>query len=168
MRNAARSSSSQIVHRGAAEQETARHRYRYRRRHRPHFYSVVVSVSGAVLACIVNAIAYLDGGVGLAEIAFACVFATACSMFLTFFLGFTMVMSGHIPAHRLRVLVPHGAVGVLSPLLYTINVSIDLDRWGKPLSGAALLCSLSCLLLLAIQAAMGKAVVRPDPIRIVK
>jgi hypothetical protein len=157
----------------AADADTAsrvstRRGYRFRRRHRLHFYAVVSGVSGAIVVCIVNAIGYLTRDIQVAEIGFGCVLITAAAIFLAFFLGFTMLMSGYIPARRIKLVVPHGAVGMLSPLLYTINISIDLDQWARPVSGAALGCSVACLALLGVQVAMGRAVVRPDPIRIVR
>jgi hypothetical protein len=64
--------------------------------------------------------------------------------------------------------VPHAMVGVLSPLIYTLNISIDVDGVGQsPISGWSLTCSVVCLLLLAVQFAMGRLVVRPEKLHLV-
>jgi len=125
-----------------------------------------MGLSGATLVCVVNTVAFATRGIGLAEVAFGLVLVTALVIFSAFFWGFYMAMSGNVPAGRLKYLLPHGAVGTLSPLFYTINISIDLDRLGQRVNVWSLATSFGCLAILLIQFGMGKAVVRPEPLRI--
>lgn len=146
-----------------------RRRYRYFRRHTPHYYIVLSGISCAIIVCALNAWAFISRSLVLSNIAFAAVSITAVILSIAFFWGVFMVMSGNIPVHRIKYFVPHGLVGVLSPIVYTLNVSVDLGDLGiRPTSGLSLGCSLTCLALLAVQFAMGKAVVHPEPLRIVK
>jgi hypothetical protein len=144
-----------------------RRKYRFQRIHKLHYYVVSTGLIGAMLVCVLNTAAYLNRSPVLASIAFSCVLLTSLVIFTGFFLGITMVMGGNIPVDRIKYLIPHAAVGVLSPLFYTINVSIDLDRLGQPLSGWSLFCGFICLANLLVQFAMGKAVVRSRPLYIV-
>ncbi|HEX8918457.1 MAG TPA: hypothetical protein VF898_08135 [Chloroflexota bacterium] len=142
-------------------------RQRFRRRHTPHYFLVLAGLAGAVSVCTLNTIGFVNRSVQFAEICFAAVALTALLISVAFFWGFFMLMNGRIPSHRLRYFVPHGAVGVLSPLLYTLNISTALDDVGsQPVSGLSLVCSYACLGLLCIQFAMGKAVVRPPRLRV--
>lgn len=157
-----------VVDVSRSAKSVARRRYRFRRRHTPHFYIVTSAISAAGAVCLLNAVAYSDKSVLMAEISFAAVCVTAVIVSAGFFWGFYMIMSGHIP-HRLNVLAPHGIVGVLSPLLYSLNISVDLDGLGRlPLSGWSFAASIVGFLLLGVQYTMGKLVVRPEPLRIVK
>ncbi|MDQ2741961.1 MAG: hypothetical protein M3Z66_06640 [Chloroflexota bacterium] len=147
----------------------ARQRYRYFRRHTPHYYLVLSGISLALLVCLLNTWAFLSKSVPLSEVAFGAVAVTALVISTAFFWGFFMVMNGNIPAHRIRVFIPHGIVGCLSPLCYALNVSLDLEDLGvRPVSGLALACSVLCVGLLGIQFAMGKGVVHTEPIRLLR
>lgn len=117
--------------------------------------------------CVLNSVAYASKSIGLAQVAFGAIVVTALVVFAAFFWGFFMIMNGHIPARRLKVLLPHGAVGVLSPLLYTINISVALDAVGRePVSMVSLVCGYASLALLSVQFTMGRAVVRTPPLRL--
>jgi hypothetical protein len=140
--------------------KSRRRRYRYWRRHTPHYYIVLTAISCAVGVCVLEGIAFRSKSVQLAEVAFVAIAFTALIISTAFFWGFFMVMNGNIPAHRLKYLVPHGAVGVLSPLLYTLNICLALDGLGRePVGIGSLVCSVLCLVLLGVQFSMGKAVV---------
>jgi uncharacterized membrane protein len=146
-----------------------RRRYRYRHKHMPHYYLVLIGISCAGLVCLINLVGLLSKSVLWAQVAFAAEVINSLVIFTAFFCGFFMLMSGHIPLHRLKYLLPHGAVGVLTPLLYTVNVSISLEGLGsQPVKGAELGLSLTCLAILAIQFSMGKAVVHREPLHLVK
>jgi hypothetical protein len=150
-----------------AARSPVRRRYRYRRRHTPHFYIVVTALSGAAVVCVLNVIAYRSQSVEISNFAFAAVGVTTLVVFAAYFWGIFMLMSGRIPIRRLKVLVPHAAVGVLSPLLYTLNISADLDGLGtQPIGGLGVACGLCSFCLLCLQFAMGRAVVRTEPLRL--
>lgn len=147
----------------------ARRRYRYRRRHTPHFYIVIAALTSAAVVCVLNTIAFVSRSIEIANVAFAAIGVTTLIVCAAFFWGFYMLMSGNIPVKRLKVFLPHAGVGVLSPLLYTLNISIDLDGLGtQPLTGLALACGFACFALLCIQFTMGRAVVRPEPLRLLR
>ncbi|MGH2441761.1 MAG: hypothetical protein ACRDFX_01185 [Chloroflexota bacterium] len=146
----------------------AARRSHYHRRHTVHYFLVVPGVTAALISSALNGAAFATRSIVLSEITFAAVCITALIIFTAFFWGFYMIMSGHIPYHRLKILAPHAIVGVLSPLFYTLNISIDLDGLGiSPISGWALALSVVCLVLLAVQFTMGKLVVRSEPLHIV-
>lgn len=146
-----------------------RHVYRYRRRHTPHFYIVVSALSAAILVCGLHAIAYETQSVLMANVAFAGVVIAALAVFAAYFWGFYMLMSGHIPQKRLKILIPHAGVGTLSPLLYTLNISLALDGLGsQPVSLGMLCVSVLCLALLGLQFTMGRALVRTESLRLLK
>lgn len=116
-----------------------------------------------------NVIAFVSRSILLAEITFVVVAVTLLIICTAFFWGFYMIMSGHIPAARIKYIVPHGMVGVLAPLLYTLNISLGLDELGTtPVGIGLVICSLASFLLLCIQFTMGKLVVRPEPLRVVR
>jgi hypothetical protein len=143
--------------------------YHYVRRHTPHYFIVLSGISCAIIVCALNAWAFITRSLLLSDVAFAAVSVTAVVISVAFFWGIYMVMSGNIPAHRIKVFVPHGIVGVLSPIFYTLNISFDLNDLGiRPTSGLSLGCSLVCLALLGVQFAMGKAVVHSDPLQVIK
>lgn len=115
-----------------------------------------------------EAIAFRTRSIQLANVAFGAVSITALLICVAFFWGFFMVMSGNIPAHRIRYFAPHGAVGVLSPLFYTLNICIGLDGLGtRPVSIWSVVCSGTCVVMLGVQVSMGKAVVHRAPLHIV-
>jgi hypothetical protein len=144
----------------------ARRRYRYHRRHTPHFYLVITSLSCAAVVCVLTTAAFAERSVLLTQVAFAAIVVTALVICAAFFWGFFMLMDGNIPAHRIRVLIPHAAVGVLSPLLYTLNIAAGLDGLGAASAGAvSVACSYASLGVLCIQFAMGRSVVRPEPLK---
>ncbi len=144
-------------------------RYHYHRRHTPHFYLVISALSCATGVCVLKGIAFVNRSVPLATFSFFAVLLTALVVSAAFFWGFTMVMNGNIPTRRLKVLLPHAALGVLSPLLYTLNVSVDYSSVGNaPIGALSLGISLFCLLLLCVQFRMGRAVVRPEPLRLLR
>lgn len=164
-------------HRGTASAEMrervppspARRRYRYRRRHTPHFYIVSTGLSAAALVCVLDAIAFAVGSVVLANLAFVAVVIASLLVFIGYFWGFFMVMSGNIPVKRLKVLVPHAVVGTLAPLLYTINISLAIEGFDtQPVGAIAVLCSIVSFVVLCGQFVMGRAVVRPQPVHIVR
>ena len=145
----------------------AKPRYKYHRRHTVHYYLVIASVFASACVCVLNFIGYKTGSIQLAEVCFASIVLANALISTAFFWGFFMVMNGHIPTRRIKVLLPHATVGVLSPLLYTLNISINLDGLGaQSVSGLSLACSVGCLGLLAVQWMMGRAIVKPEPIRI--
>lgn len=150
-----------------AEPSVRKTRYRYRRRHTPHYYLVIASVFAAALVCVLNIVGYKTGSVRLADVCFASIVVANATISSAFFWGFYMVMNGHIPVKKLKVLVPHAMVGVLSPVLYTLNISINLEGLGvQAVSAVSLACSFACLGLLSLQCVMGRAIVRPEPLRV--
>lgn len=145
-----------------------RRRYRFYRPHRIHYYLVLSGISLAVLVCALNTVAYASRRVDLATAAFGAILVTAVVIFAAFFLGFTMVVEGNMRGRRLQYLLPHAAVGLLSPLLYTLNIAAALDSVGTgPVSRLSVAVSYVCLGLLGVQFLMGKAVVRPEPLRLI-
>jgi len=160
----AQSSAHQVV-----SKPRRRRRYRYWHRHTPHYYLVLTAISCAALVCLINLIGYLNKSLLVAEVAFAAAVGTSLVIFTTFFWGFYMLMSGNIPLHRMKYLLPHGAVGVLTPHLYTINISISLEGLGsQPVAGGQLALTVTCLAILGVQFSMGKAVVHRQPLHLVK
>jgi hypothetical protein len=152
-----------------ARPSPAMRRYRYRRRHTPHFYIVTTAVSAAGVACILTSIAFVRGDVTLATVAFGAVVLAMVVVSAAYFMGFSMLMSGHIPSKRVKILVPHAVVGVLSPLLYMLNISAGLDGVGtRPVSGLALACSILSLAVLGGQYLLGRAMVRPERLRVLR
>lgn len=147
---------------------SARARYRFRRRHTPHYYFVLTSLSAAVGVCVVDAIALVTGSVDLAGAALVVTATANVVLFTTFFWGFYMAMSGNIPLHRIKYFVPHAMIGFLTPLLYTLNICADLETLGQPLTWVSLACGLGSLGLIGVQFAIGKAVVRPEPLRVMR
>lgn len=145
----------------------ARRRYRFHRRHTPHYYLVAAGLTGAALVCVLNVVAFLTQRVDLATAAFVLVTITAITLYLAYFWGIFMVSSGHIPARR--VMVVHGMVGTLAPLFYTININAAIDGVGmRPLSGVSLVVGFAGLAMLVGQVLLGRAVVRPEPLRIIR
>jgi uncharacterized membrane protein len=143
--------------------------YRYHRRHTPHFYIVVAALSAAAGVGALHAIAYRTQSILLADVAFAAVLVAALIVFLAYFWGFYMLMSGHIPKRRLKLLISHAGVGTLSPLLYTLNICLALDGLGsQPVSLWMLCVSMLCFALLAVQFAMGRALVHPESLRLLR
>ncbi len=133
-----------------------------------HYYLVLTGLSLAVLVCLLNSVAYVTRRIDLATVAFTAILITALVIFSAFFMGFTMVIEGNIPGRRLNYLLPHAAVGMLSPLFYTLNIAAALDGAGiGPVSRISVVVSYVCLGLLVVQFLMGKAVVRPEPLRLV-
>jgi hypothetical protein len=149
--------------------QTVARRHRYRRRHTPHFYIVIAALIAAAVVCVLNGIAFAREDVILASVAFAAVVAAMVVVSAAYFWGFYMLMSGNIPVKRLKILIPHAAVGVMSSLLYMLNVSASLDGLGaKPVSGVALACSLASFGVLGVQYLMGRAMVRPERLRVLR
>lgn len=146
----------------------ARH-HRYRRHHTLHYYIVLTALMLAATVIVLNTIAYRSQSVTMATVAFVAVAITTFVICTAFFWGFFMVMNGNVPIKRLKVLVPHACVGVLSPLIYTLNISVELDGVGQsPTTGLALATSIVCFGLLIVQFAMGKMVVRPGKLRVIQ
>lgn len=143
-------------------------RHRYWRRHTPHYYIVLSGVGSAAGGTVLDAVAYEDKSPRLAEIAFGATSFTALLIYIAFFWGFYLLMNWRIPAGRIKYFIPHGIVGTLSPLIYVLNVSLQLDVLGKPLPGWALILSLVTLGLLCVQFAMGKVVVHVSPLRVIR
>jgi len=147
----------------------AARRHRYRRRHTVHYYTVVIALLCAAAVVALDAIGFVERDIGLSTAAFAAVGIATLAVFVAFFWGFYMLMSGSIPAKRIRRVVPHAALGVIAPLLYTLNLSAGLDDVGrKPVSGVSLGCSLACLLILCLQFWMGKMIVRPARLHVIR
>ncbi|MGH2449121.1 MAG: hypothetical protein ACRDFS_11045 [Chloroflexota bacterium] len=146
-----------------------RRRSHYARQHRVHYYLVLAGVSAAAIEVLLNLAAFLSGDLLLSDIAFAGVCITSLIIFVAFFLGINMIMNGHIPSHRIKILIPHATVGMLAPLFYTLNIAVDLPTVGSaPISGLALAVNCCCLALLAVQFTMGKRVVRTEPLRLIQ
>ncbi|HZU14016.1 MAG TPA: hypothetical protein VFB58_14335 [Chloroflexota bacterium] len=146
---------------------TRRRAYRYRRPHTPHFYLVLGGLTGAVLVCVLNLVSYVTGSVLLATVTFGATLFTALMIFLAFFWGFYMVSSGLNPERRIVIL--HGAVGMLAPLFYTLNIDAALDGVGtSPVGALSLGTSFACLGLLIVQFLMGKAVVKTERLRVIR
>ena len=142
-------------------------KHRFYRRHTPHYYLVVGGFVGAAAVSILDIAAFTSRSPLLAEISFAAVLLTAGLIFSAFFWGFYMLMNWRAPFHRLKFVIPHAAVGMLSPLIYTLNVSLELDSLGRSLPGWALAAALVSFALLCLQFSMGKAVVHAEPLRLV-
>jgi len=154
---------------GSSSASKRRRRRRYWRAHKPHYYFVVSGIGCAAAVLALDTAAYLSRSTQLAEIAFGAVLLTTVVIFSAFFCGFYMALSGTVPVHRLRYVVPHGAVGMLAPLFYTLNISFALEGVGRePVNGGMLVSSALCLLLLLVQFGMGKAVVHQEPLHLVK
>lgn len=147
----------------------ARKKRTYYRPHKVHYYLVLTGISLAIGVCVLNTVGYATHRVDLADVAFWAIAAAALVICSAFFMGFFMIMNGNIPSKRIRILAPHAVVGTLSPLFYTLNIAAALDGLGtRPVTLLSLVVSYLCLVLLAVQFAMGKAVVRPEPLRLLK
>lgn len=140
-------------------------RWRYWRRHTPHFYLVLLAVSCALLACGTTVVAYVGGGLTLGAVAVVTVGIATLTVSVAYFWGFFLLLSGQVPAHRFRVLLPHACVGTLSPLAFMLNFSLALDGLGRRPVSLWLAGLMSASVgLLGVQFAMGRAVVhRPRP-----
>lgn len=159
------SSNAQVV---VFRPHVSRH-HRYRRRHTLHYYIVLTGLTLAATVITLNTIAYISRSVTMATVAFFAVVVTTLVISTAFFWGFFMVMNGNFPARRIKVLIPHATVGVLSPLIYTLNISVELDGVGQsPVGGLALACSIVSFGLLLVQFTMGKLVVRPARLRVIR
>jgi hypothetical protein len=157
------------THRISRPGTSRRRRYRYLRAHKPHYYFVLSGITCASIVLVLETAAYLNRSVQLAEVAFGAVAVTTLVIFCAFFCGFYMALSGTVPIHRLKYVVPHGAVGVLAPLFYTLNISFGVEGVGRePVSAGMVLSSALCLVMLVVQFAMGKAVVHQEPLHLVK
>lgn len=143
--------------------------YRFGRRHTPHYYLVVGSLFGASVVAGIDVIAYLNRSVVWAEAAFTAVLVTSLVVFVTFFLGVSMALTGRVPIDRLKYVAVHGAIGTLAPLVYTLNICFALDGVGHdPLTLGSVVCGVLCLVLLLGQFGMGKTVVYRTPLRLVR
>lgn len=122
-----------------------------------------------MVASVLTGVSFFTRQVTVAYVSFAMILLTSMLIFAAFFWGFSLVLIGRIPPRRLKYLAPHAAVGLLSPLLYTINVSFALDILdGKPASGALVISTTTSVLLLLVQFSMGKAVVHRAAIHLVR
>jgi hypothetical protein len=118
---------------------------------------------------VIDGLAFSLGGVVLSTAAFAMTGVAAIAVFSVYFWGFFMVMSGNIPLARIKVFLPHAAVGTLSPLVYMLNLSLLFDSIGSAtFPGSSLTLAISSLALLGIQFVMGKRVVRVERPRLLK
>jgi hypothetical protein len=157
------------AHREHVQRQKTRRRFRRLRRHTPHYYFVVTGVGGATVVGVLDGISYFQRSVYVGTVAFAAVLVTALVIFAGFFWGFSMAIRGKVPQDRLKYVIPHGAVGMLAPLLYTLNISLALDTAGNaPVNGGVLLCGVLSWLLLLVQFSMGKAVAHRPRLRLVK
>ncbi|MDQ2742439.1 MAG: DUF2231 domain-containing protein [Chloroflexota bacterium] len=146
----------------------ARRRYRYWRKHTPHYYLVLTALPCALVVCILNAIAFFSRGILMAELAFYATLATTLIILVTFFWGFCLVLTIEVPVHRMKYLIPHAAVGLLSPLVYSLNISFIVDTVGsQPVNAGVLVTSCLCLALLLLQFSMGKGVVYNKPLYLI-
>lgn len=144
-----------------------RRRYRYFRRHTPHYFIVLTAVTAAIFVLMINSAAYKSGSLGMARAGLIATGIATLIICSAFFWGFSMVMGGNIPVHRLKYLVPHAAVGLLSPLFWAFNFTLALDNLGQRTSLELVIISGVCLVLLAVQFSMGKAVVHREPLHLV-
>ncbi len=146
----------------------ARRRYRYRRKHTPHYYLVLTALPCAVAVCILDAIAFFSRSILMAEIAFSATLVTTLVILITFFWGFCLILTINVPVHRMKYLIPHAAVGALSPLAYSLNISLVVDTVGRqPVGAGLLITSCLCLALLLLQFSMGKGVVYNKPLYLI-
>lgn len=144
-----------------------RRRYKYRRRHTPHFYLVLAGLLGATSVCVLDVAAFLTRRMDLSNAAFIAVAITSVIVFAAYFYGILMITSGHIPPRR--VLVIHGMVGTVAPLFYTLNISAAFSNVGvHPVNGLTLAVGIAGLVMLLGQVMLGRAVVKPDPLRLIR
>ncbi|GAC1442780.1 MAG: hypothetical protein NVSMB52_00360 [Chloroflexota bacterium] len=144
-------------------------RHRYRRRHTLHFYLGATGLIASAITGVVSVVAYTTRSIAMATVSFFMMAVTALVVSTAFFWGFYMVANGNFPARRIKIVIPHAAVGTLSPLLYALNISLSLEGVGNArLTTLALICALLSFLLLALQFTMGRRVVRPTRLHVIR
>jgi hypothetical protein len=134
-------------------------------RHTPHLYLAAAGVVGGIMSAAVTLWAYYDERLEATRIAFSAVAVTTAILFLTFFWGCFLVMSGVIPVRRLGYLAFHVTLGCLTPLLYTLWISARLSAPNQPVGDLELSLSLLALPVLIIQLVSGWSVLGRSPWR---
>lgn len=117
-----------------------------------NFYLAIAGVIGGVVVFGVTLWAYYTETSSATKIAFSATCLVASVLFFTFLWGFSLAMSGVISRNRIAYLVAHGALGSISPLLYTLIISAELqDTLNRPVSDLDLGLAFASVWVLVIQ-----------------
>ena len=131
-----------------------------------HFYLALLGLVGGLVVLAVNLWAYYDERIVPSEIAFATLAATATILFITWFWGMFLSMSGKIPIPRLGYLLLHGSLGAITPLLYGLIISAQLPHLAtQPVGDLEINLSMVSLLVAILQFISGWAVLGRRPWR---
>lgn len=133
----------------------------------PHLYLAILGVAGGIVVAVLDLWAYYDEGLTATKVAFAATAVTTAILFFTFFWGCFLVMAGTIPMRRLRYIIFHGALGCLSPLIYTLSISSELPKLGnQPIGDLEVYLGLVSLIVLVVQFLSGWSVLDRRPWRL--
>jgi hypothetical protein len=151
----------------ATVRRTARRPYLYWGQHSPHYYLAIAGVLGGVVCAVLNVWAYYDEGMILTHIAFDAVVTTTVILFLAFFWGCFLLMSGTIPTRRLRYVLFHATLGTLSPLIFSLSISAELPTLNtQPIGDLEVYLGFVSVIVLVVQFLSGWSVLDRRPWRI--
>jgi hypothetical protein len=108
-----------------------------------------------------NLWAYYDEGRALTQLGFTADFVATAVLFITWFWGMFLAMSGTLPRRRIGYLVAHGLLGSLTPLIYPLVIGLQMDSVGtQPVGQTEVVLELLALPVMAIQFLSGWSVLR--------
>jgi hypothetical protein len=111
------------------------------------------------VTCCVNLWAYYDERALSTELGFWCAAVTAGVLFAAWFWGAFLLMSGVMSGERFGVLVVHAALGSVLPLVFMLQVSVQLETFtSQPVGEGEVLIDIAGVVAVLIQAAMGWSV----------
>lgn len=121
------------------------------RRHTPHFYLAFAGLILSVPTAILTIWAYYDERPISSEAAFALAAATAAVLYVTWFWGIYLLVSGHVP-RPMPFLAAHAAVGSVIPLLYTAGLGLQIPTLGaQPLGTVQVYINAGAMIILGAQ-----------------
>jgi hypothetical protein len=138
----------------------------FRGRHTVHFFLALLSVVVALVVFLLNLWAYYDEGQVLTEIGYGSDYVATAMLFLTWFWGMFLAMSGTLPRRRILHLLVHGLLGSLTPLIYPLVIGLQMNTVSsQPISGAELALLFLPLPVLSLQFMSGWSVLSRTPWR---
>lgn len=141
---------------------------RSRPRHSLHYYLAFAGLIGACLTLLLTIWAYYDEGLLLTKVAFVAVFLTTVVLFVAWFWGGYLVMSGIMPRRRLLYLIFHTLLGFMVPLVYAVYVAAQVDLLtSQPVGDLEVGLSFWGLVILLIQWVSGWSVLPRNPWRVI-
>lgn len=135
-------------------------------RHTAHFYLATAGYVLSLAVVVLNLWAYYDERLLLTEIAFGVLAVTILDLFITWFWGVYLLMSGVIVRGRLPYLLFHVTLGSISPLLFTIGLGFQIDTLGtQPVGDLEVELEILAWLVLTIQLVSGWVMLQRGPWR---